>query len=68
MDSDNARSELHKAGAIMSKFIQTNTIKERLKCPKCHTIMYREKHKAQDAVCKVCGWAHSFKYIDEGEE
>jgi len=52
----------------MSKFIQTNTIKERLKCPKCHTIMYREKHKAQDAVCKVCGWAHSFKYIDEGEE
>lgn len=52
----------------MSKFIQTNTVKERLQCPRCDRIMYKDKHKAQDVVCPVCGWNHSFKYINEGEE
>ena len=52
----------------MSNFIQTNTKRERIECPKCHTIQTIEKHKPQHVVCKKCGWANSFNYIDEGEE
>lgn len=51
----------------MSDFIQTNIIKERLQCPRCDNIMYKERHKAQDVVCPSCGWDHSFNYIDEEE-
>jgi DNA-directed RNA polymerase subunit RPC12/RpoP len=53
----------------MSKFIQTNIVRDRLQCPKCSTIFYKLRHKAQDVVCPTCGWDSSFNYIDEqGEE
>ena len=53
----------------MSKFIQTNTLRDKLKCPKCSTIFYKFRHKAQDVVCRCCGWDGNFHYLDEeGEE
>jgi len=53
----------------MSKFIQTNTRKERLQCPKCRNIMYKIVKDPQDVVCRVCGWDGSFIYPDiEGEK
>ena len=49
----------------MSKFIQTNTIKDKLGCPKCMKQFFVLRHKTQDIVCPECGWDGSFDYPDE---
>jgi predicted RNA-binding Zn-ribbon protein involved in translation (DUF1610 family) len=52
----------------MSKFIQTNTVKDRIQCPKCSTILFKIRKKPQDVVCPDCGWDGSFHYIDKETE
>jgi predicted RNA-binding Zn-ribbon protein involved in translation (DUF1610 family) len=54
----------------MSKFIQTNTIKDRLKCPKssCGVEFYKIRHKAENVVCPNCGWDGSFDYLTKPEQ
>ncbi len=52
----------------MSNFIQTNTIKEKLQCPKCDEVFFIFKHKSWNHLCRCCGWNGSFFYPDvEGE-
>lgn len=52
----------------MSDFIQTNTVRERLQCPKCKGIFHIFRHKPNELICRCCGWDGSFHYPDiEGE-
>lgn len=53
----------------MSKFIQTNTVRDKLCCPKCDKIFFIFRHKPRKGVvCPECGWDHSFHYPDEEGE
>lgn len=48
----------------MSDFIQTNTIRDNLRCPKCEKEFSIFRHKAKKIVCPVCSWDQSFHYPD----
>lgn len=51
----------------MSGFIQTNTIKDRLCCPKCEEIFYVFRHalNPKRVACPCCCWDGGFHYPDE---